>query len=161
MRILAIAAAVATAVCLGSVAGSQPISAPADAFLSWTVSPGTFANGVWTIPGTTTLTASVVDEFGSPITEGRLVWETCSGSGADLGTHHPAADCQQPGPVRWRGDVIINLANPLPISPCLCAGDQQGFRLAYQSRGSGFRSTTGTPFDLFAESTCPRRQDCL
>jgi hypothetical protein len=64
MRILAIATAVATAVCMGSVAGRQSISAaPADAFISWTVSPGTFANGVWTIPGTTTLTALVVDEF--------------------------------------------------------------------------------------------------
>src|SRR5262245_17178966 len=105
MRILAIAA-VATAGCLGSIAGSQTISAvPADAFLSWTVSPGTFANGVWTIPGTTTLTASVVDEFGKPITEGQLVWQDCSGSGLDLDVPHPAADCQQPGQpgVRWQG----------------------------------------------------------
>jgi hypothetical protein len=160
LRILAIAA-VATAVCWGSVAGSQTISAaPADAFLSWTVSPGTFANGVWTIPGTTTLTASVVDAFGDPITEGQLVWETCTGTGLDIGTHHPAADCQQSGPVRWRAAVIIDPANPTPISPCFCAGDQQGFRLAYRSRGSGFRSTTGAPFDLFAESNCPARPDC-
>jgi hypothetical protein len=156
MRILAIAA-LATAVPLGSVAGGQK---PADPVLSWTVSPGTFANGVWTIPGTAMLTASVVDEFGDPITEGQLVWETCSGTGLDLGTHHPAADCQQQGPVRWRAAVIIDPANPTPISPCLCAGDQQGFRLAYRSRGSGFRSTTGAPFDLFAESNCPQQQDC-
>ena len=160
MRILAIAA-VAIAVCLGSIAGSQTtFAAPADAFLSWTVSPGTFANGVWTIPGTTTLTASVVDGSGHPITEGQLVWETCSGTGQDLGTHHPAADCQQSGSVRWRGNVIIDPANPTPISPCFCAGAQQGFRLVYRSRGSGFRSTTGAPFDLLAESNCPRRTDC-
>jgi len=100
MRILAIVV-LATAVCLGSVAESRTISvAPADAFLDWTVSDGTLVGDVWMIPGTTTLTASVVDEFGNPITEGQLVWETCSGSGQDLGTHHPAADCQQPGPVR-------------------------------------------------------------
>jgi hypothetical protein len=161
MRILAIAA-LATAVSLGSLGGSQTtVSAvPADAFLSWTVSPGTFADGVWTIPGTTAVTPSVEDEFGNPITEGHLVWETCSGTGQDLGTHHPAADCAQPGPVRWQPAVIVNLANPIPIHPCFCAGDQQGFRLAYRGRGSGFRSTTGEPFDLFAESNCPTRQDC-
>jgi hypothetical protein len=156
MRILAIVV-LATAVCLGSVAESRTISvAPADAFLDWTVSPGTLVGDVWTLPeGTTTLTASVVDEFGDPITEGQLVWETCSGSGSDLGTHHPAADCQQPGPVRWRGAVIIDLANPRPINPCFCAGVQQGFRLVYRSRRSGFRSTTGEPFDLFANMSCP------
>jgi hypothetical protein len=161
MRILGIAA-VATALSLGSVAGSQTVSAaPPDVVLSWTVSPGTFANGIWTIPGTTTLTASVVDEFGHPITEGELVWQTCRGTGADLGTHHSAADCQQSGSVRWRDAAIIpDPANPTPISPCLCAGDQQGFRLTYRSRGSGFRSTTGAPFDLFAESSCPMRPSC-
>jgi hypothetical protein len=155
------AAALVTVVWLASSAGGQTVlAALADAFLSYTVSPGTLVNSVWTIPGTTTLTASVVDEFGAPITEGQLVWETCSGTGQDLGTHHPAADCQQPGPVRWRGAVIVDPANPLPISPCLCAGDQQGFRLAYRSRGSGYRSTTAAPFDLFAESNCPTRTDC-
>jgi len=161
MRILAIVA-LATAVCLGSAAESRTIStAPADAFLSWTVL-GTLTSvdpDIWTIPGTTTLTASVMDEFGAPITEGELVWQTCSGSGQDLGTHHPAADCQQPGPVRWRGAVIIDPANLTPINPHFCAGDQQGFRLAYHSRGSGFRSTTGDPFDLLADSNglpnCP------
>lgn len=138
LRILAIAA-VATAVCWGSVAGSQTISAaPADAFLSWTVSPGTFANGVWTIPGTTTLTASVVDAFGDPITEGQLVWETCSGTGLDIGTHHPAADCQQSGPVRWRAAVIIDPANPTAISPCFCAGDQQGSALPIAVEAAAF-----------------------
>jgi hypothetical protein len=96
-----------------------------------------------------------VDEFGNPITEGQLVWQTCSGTGLDLGTHHPAADCQQSGSVRWRDAVIIDPTNPTPISPCLCAGVQQGFRLAYRSRGSGFRSTTGAPFDLLAAINCP------
>jgi hypothetical protein len=160
MRIPSIAA-VATALSLGSVAGSPTISAaPSDAILSWTVSPGTFADGVWTIPGTTTVTASVVDESGNPITDGQLVWETCTGTGLDLGTHHPAADCQQQSPVRWKASVIIDPANPVAIRPCFCAGDQQGFRLAYRSRGSGFRSTTGTPFDLLADSNCPMRQTC-
>jgi hypothetical protein len=159
MKILAIAT-VAIGVCLASVAGSQTISAtPAAAVLSWTVSPGTFQNGVWTIPGTTTLTASVVDGSGNPITEGQLVWETCSGTGQDIATHHPTVDCQQSGSVRWRPAVIIDPANPVPISPCFCAGVQQGFRLVYRSRGSGFRSTTGTPFDLLAEGNCPL-SDC-
>ena len=61
------------AICLSPVARGQivssevsPLSVPADAFLSWTVSPGAFLNGVWSIPGTTTLTALVADEFGEP-----------------------------------------------------------------------------------------------
>src|SRR5262245_2488510 len=119
MRILAIVA-LATAVCLGYAAESRTMAAaPADALLDWTVSPGTLTSidpDIWTMPGTTTLTVSVMDEFGAPITEGQLVWETCSGSGQDLGTHHPAADCQQSGPVRWRGAVIIDPANPTPIN---------------------------------------------
>jgi hypothetical protein len=150
--------AVAIAACLGSIAGHQALSAaPPEPHLAWTVSPGTFQNGVWTIPGTTSLTASVADaDTGEAITEGLLVWETC-GTGQAPVTHHPAADCQQPGPVRWQTAVVIFPDNPTPISPCLCAGDQQGFRLAYRSRGSGYRNTTGIPFDLFAESNCPTR----
>jgi len=154
MRVLGIVA-LASAICLGFATETKTIAAaPGDAFLVWTVSPGTFENGVWTIPGTTMLTAAVVDGSGNPITEGQLVWQTCTGAGQDR-AHHPVADCQQRGSARWVGDVLINPANPLPISPCFCAGVQQGFRLAYNGRGSGFRSTTGTPFDLLAASSCP------
>ena len=154
--------AAAIAACLGFAAGSQAVAPPlATAFLGWTVSPGTFASGVWTIPGTTILSASAKDEFGQDITEGQLVWQTCSGTGQDLGTHHPAADCQQSGPVRWKAAVMIDLTNAVPISPCLCAGDEQGFRLVYRGgRRTGFASATGAPFDLFAESGCPTRVDC-
>jgi hypothetical protein len=161
MKSLFIGAA-AIAACLGFAAGSQAVAPPlATAFLGWTVSPGTFANGVWTIPGTTDITASVKDAAGQNITEGELVWETCTGTGQDSGTHHPAADCQQSGPVRWKGNTTVNLANPIAISPCFCAGDQQGFRLVYRGgRRTGFASATGTPFDVFAESSCPARVDC-
>jgi hypothetical protein len=63
MKNLAIAAA-AIAACLGFAAGSPAVApALAAAFLGWTVSPGTLANGVWTIPGTTDITASVKDEL--------------------------------------------------------------------------------------------------
>jgi hypothetical protein len=113
MKPLVIAAVISVAF-MGPTVESQTVTAaPAEAFLSWTVSPGTFA-----------------------------------------------ADCLQPGSVRWRAAVIIDPANPVPISPCFCAGDQQGFRLAYRSRGSGFKSVLGDPFDLFAESSCPARTDC-
>ena len=156
MRILTIVAVVTT-VCLSPASETQTIAAaPSSAFLIWTVSPGTFANGVWTIPGTTTLTAAAVDESGNPIVQGQLVWQTCGGTGQDLATHHSATDCQQSGPVRWQDAVILDPANPTPISPCFCAGVQQGFRLTYRSQGgSGFRSATGTPFDLFAQTSCP------
>jgi hypothetical protein len=130
---------------------------PADVVLSWSVSPGTFASGVWTIPGTTTVTASVEDAFGDPITEGELIWETCSGTGNDR-THHPAADCQQKGSARWKPNVVLDPANPTPIRPCFCAGDRQGFRLVYR-RGGG-RAVAAPPFDLYAESSCPARQSC-
>jgi len=154
MRILAMVAVVMT-VCLGAASGAQTIAAaPSSAFPTWTVSPGTFAGGVWTIPGTTTLTAAVVDASGNPITAGQLIWQTCGRSGLDA-AHHSAADCLQSGAVRWQNAVILDPANPTPISPCFCAGVQQGFRLAYRSKGSGFQSTTGTPFDLFAATSCP------
>ena len=134
--------------------------AAADAFLSWTVSPGTFANGVWTIPGTTDLTASVVDEFGNPITVGELVMQNCGGTWRDP-IMHPAADCEGRGPVRWRDQFRLDLANPRPIDLCFCAGDQLGFRFAYRNLRSGFQSITGEPFDLLAESTCPARQTAV
>jgi hypothetical protein len=138
-----------------SVAEGQIVSsAPADAFLSVTVSPGTFENGVWTIPGTTTLTASIVDAFGDPITEGSLFWQVCTLAGFAL-TGLPAADCAQPGRAQSRNAVVLDPANVIPISPCLCAGEQLGFRLFYRGEGSGFRNTTGEPFDLFAEIDCP------
>jgi hypothetical protein len=160
MKTLAVAT-LATVACLGSVAQGQTVSsAPADAFLSWTVSPGTLENGVWIIPGTTTLTASIVDEFGNPITEGRLVWETCTVISGLAITGRPSADCEQHGPARWTVAAIVNLANPIPISPCLCAGQQLGFRLSYRGQGSGFRNTTSEPFDLLAEISCPPPEVC-
>jgi hypothetical protein len=161
MRRIFIAAAVSIG-CLAPVAetNSAPPPAPAEVFLSWIVSPGTFASGTWTIPGTTTITPSVLDVNGDPITVGQLVWETCTGSGLDL-AHHPAADCLQRGPVRWRAAVIIDPADITPISPCFCAGAQQGFRLVYRAhRKSGFQSDVGDPFDLLATLNCPTRTDC-
>jgi hypothetical protein len=130
-------------------------AAPAEAFLSWTVSPGTFENGVWTIPGTTTITASVVDQFGDPITGGVLYWQVCQSVGAVV-IGLPAAECAERGNrARWVSAVIIEPTNLVGISPCFYAGQQTGFRLVYESRGSGFQRTTGEPFDLYAEIDCP------
>ena len=153
MKILVITAMI-TGAFLGSVA--QIVSAaPAEAFLSWTVSPGTFADGIWTIPGTTTVTASVVDEFGDPITEGVLYWQVCESVGAVV-IGLPAAECAERGnQERWVTAVTIDPANLMAISPCFYAGQQTGFRLVYQSRGSGFQRTIGEPFDLYAEIDCP------
>jgi hypothetical protein len=160
MRILAIVA-LATTVCLGSAAESWTKSAaPANAFLDWTVSPGIFAEGgpdpdIWTIPGTTTLTASVTDDFGAPITQGELVWEICSANERGFLVGRPASDCEQRGhAVRWNDAVILDPANPTDVHPHYCIGQQVGWRLAYHGRG-GFRSTTGEPFDLFAEISDP------
>jgi len=161
MKALVIAAVVSVA-CLASTAEANPPAPPGDVLLSWTVIPGTFAAGVWTLPdGTTVVTASVVDQVtGDPVTVGELVWETCSGTGRDLAAHHSFADCLQHGSVRWKGAVIIDPANPVPISPCLCAGDQQGFRLVFKGRKTGYSSEVGDPFDLLAVSNCPARTDC-
>jgi hypothetical protein len=156
------------AVCLTPVARGQtvssevsPLSAPADAFLSWTVSPGVFLNGVWSIPGTTTLTALVADEFGEPITQGNLYWQTCTNLHTLQGL--PSVDCAQKlGPAKWQSQVWLNPGGtpPTSISPCFCAGQQVGFRLLYRAKGSGFKNVTGEAFDLFATSSCPDRSDC-
>ena len=168
MRILAIVA-LATAVCLGAVAESQTISvsaALADVVLDWTVSPGIFAFGtyadVWTIPGTTTLTASVMDEFGQQITVGELVWQICEGKERGFGVGRPASYCQQRNPgVSWNDVVGLPLPNPPDVHPCFCMGQQIGWRLAYHGgRRVGFRSTTGKPFDLIADMNCPTRTNC-
>lgn len=134
------------------------LAAPAEAFLNWTVSPGTYQNGVWTIPGTTTLTASVVDVSGQPITVGTLYWQVCT-SRKDL-SGQPTIECSQStGPVKWVSQVLFDLSAgaPTPISPCLCAGDQVGFRLYYRSSKGLYKSVIGDAFDLFAETSCPTR----
>src|SRR4030095_16623219 len=126
---------IVTVICLGSaVDGQIASSAPADAFLSFTVSPGTLVDSVLHIPGTPRLTASIVDELRNPITEGRLVWEVCSTTGLII-EGRPSADCANQGSVRWRGQAIVDLVNQIPIGPCLSAGQQIGFCLSYTRRG--------------------------
>jgi hypothetical protein len=117
------------------------------------VVPGTQSgNGDWCVgTGEVVLTAVVVDPATqSEVNAGTLVWQVCNAPA----TGFPKEDCAAPGPARWRGAVLSDLAfdstpslGVEPIPPVL------GFRLQFRPvQGSGLARSTSAPFNL--DTTC-------
>jgi hypothetical protein len=87
----------------------------------------------------------------SELTEGTIVWQVCEGP--DF-SGFPKEECDEPGPVRWKGAVQSDLSfdstpsiGTSPVPPVL------GFRLQFRpAPGSHFKRATSVPFNL--DTTC-------
>ena len=116
------------------------------------VVPGTpSGDGDWCIGAErVTLTAHVVDASQNEVTEGTIVWQTCSGSHGGL----PKEACDGHGPGRWIVDVSTNLSfDSTPSISTSPTGPVLGFRLLYSpAQGSRLKRATIESFNL--DRTC-------
>ena len=118
------------------------------------VSPGTpSGDRDWCVGAEdVTLTAHVVGTSETEVTEGTIVWQTCTTP--QLGGA-PREACDRKGGARWSDQTLSELS--YDATPSITTGFTVpviGFRLVYRPRaGAGVKRTTGQSFNL--DRTCP------